>query len=148
MKFLETHNLATFEGMERTYKYVTPILIHGGIPQASMDSFFEKVVVPLIERGYKEKEEIVDFLYSYRIRQKEILNIEELIRKAHKQLYQLKKERIYAERLLQYFNKLNGFSKIRSKDYEDRISLIKFKDFFRKKQRESEILKDSVELKF
>ena len=74
--------------------------------------------------------------------------VEELIRKAHKQLYQLKKERIYAERLLQYFNKLNGFSKIRSKDYEDRISLIKFKDFFRKKQRESEILKDSVELKF
>ena len=47
--FLETRKLPLFE-IEDGLRYVTPILAHGGIPNSCLDEFFEKVLLPLVQR--------------------------------------------------------------------------------------------------
>lgn len=47
--FLETKKLPLFE-IEGGLTYVTPILAHGGIPNSCLDEFFEKVLLPLVQR--------------------------------------------------------------------------------------------------
>lgn len=47
--FLETKKLPLFD-IEGGLRYVTPILAHGGIPNSCLDEFFEKVLLPLVQR--------------------------------------------------------------------------------------------------
>ncbi|HHY24678.1 MAG TPA: hypothetical protein GX527_10710, partial [Clostridiaceae bacterium] len=70
LDFLEKNNLIQFD-TEGTYRYVSPILLHGGIPQNSVEEFIEKVVIPLVNRGFKEEEEVKDFLFGFRKREQE-----------------------------------------------------------------------------
>jgi len=46
-EFLTAHNLLLVE-IPASYKYVTPILLHGIIPGAMIGQFFEQVILPLI----------------------------------------------------------------------------------------------------
>ncbi len=46
-EFLVTHNLLLVE-IPASHKYVTPILLHGIIPRAMIEQFFELVIYPLI----------------------------------------------------------------------------------------------------
>lgn len=110
LHFLKIHNLVEFNNIERTYKYVTPILIHGGIPQSCIENFFDKVVMPLIKQDYTTKEQVADFLYSYRIREKEILRLEGQIQILEDRLLKMKKGKKFAEKIIQKFNKLCTFS--------------------------------------
>jgi len=45
LTFLGQRGLATFPELERTLKYVTPILLHGGIPQYCLDDYFQLIFV-------------------------------------------------------------------------------------------------------
>ena len=147
LKFLKANKLAEFNEIERTYRYVTPILIHGGIPQVCIEDFFEKIIKPLVEQGYNDREEIADFLYSYRIRQKEILKTENLIYRLKNQLFQLEQEKACAEKLVKCFNRLKGNSKIVNiAEYKDKkLSSIDIRSFYEEKRRELRVLKNELE---
>ena len=45
LQFLRDRSLATFPELERALKYVTPILLHGGIPQYCLNDYFQLLFV-------------------------------------------------------------------------------------------------------
>jgi RNA polymerase primary sigma factor len=50
-KFLQTHHLPAFRGIGG-HRYVTIILLHGGIPTYSLPDFFEYFLYPIISRAH------------------------------------------------------------------------------------------------
>ena len=47
LNFLIEHHMETFN-IETTHKYVTPILLHGGIPNSCLDEYFKEIVYPYV----------------------------------------------------------------------------------------------------
>ncbi|MFV9506789.1 MAG: hypothetical protein AB4911_19740 [Oscillochloridaceae bacterium umkhey_bin13] len=45
LEFLAEQDLATLTGLERSLRYVTPILLHGGIPQYCLNDYFQLIFV-------------------------------------------------------------------------------------------------------
>jgi len=48
LDFVKANDLTQF-GIEGGHKYVTPILAHGGIPDACLPEFFERIVLPMVQ---------------------------------------------------------------------------------------------------
>jgi hypothetical protein len=51
-------------------RFVTPILLHGGIPQKCLDQFFDHVIMDMVEFNLVTDDEIRDYLYSLREEEK------------------------------------------------------------------------------
>lgn len=49
LEFIERHNLYNVE-IPRSKKYLTPILMHGIIPQEQVQEYFEKIIYPLVTK--------------------------------------------------------------------------------------------------
>ncbi|MCK4339861.1 MAG: hypothetical protein KAW87_07750, partial [Candidatus Cloacimonetes bacterium] len=47
--FLESNGLPSFD-IKDAHRYVTPILIHGMIPNSCLDEYFEKILFPMVNR--------------------------------------------------------------------------------------------------
>ena len=64
LDFLRAHDLPRFE-IEGGLTYVTPILSHGGVPDSCLGEFFERVVLPMVQRDLMDPtdpEEIIQEL--------------------------------------------------------------------------------------
>jgi predicted nucleic acid-binding Zn-ribbon protein len=46
LQFLREHQLPIFQDLPHSHRYVTPILLHGGIPTSCLIEYFERVVLP------------------------------------------------------------------------------------------------------
>ncbi len=69
LEFVQKNGLESFfdksNEYERSYRYVNPILLHGGIPYSCLNDFFEYLLVPAVTRVASENvSEIIDELYS------------------------------------------------------------------------------------
>lgn len=65
LNFLRSMDLPEFS-IEGSSRFVTPILLHGGIPQKCMDQFFDSVVIDVVMSDATTEDEIRDHLYSLR----------------------------------------------------------------------------------
>lgn len=65
LEFVNRHNLANID-TESTYKYVAPILIHGGIPQSCLDEYLNKIVMHFYDNQLRHSKQILDYLYEIR----------------------------------------------------------------------------------
>ncbi len=63
--FLRRMNLPEFP-IEDALRFVTPILLHGGIPQRCLDRFFDDIIMDMVEFNLVTGDEIRDYLYSLR----------------------------------------------------------------------------------
>lgn len=64
---LHAHNLPRFD-IEGSTTYVTPILGHGGIPNACLPEFFEQVLVPLAERDLSDPANTAEVIEELKLR--------------------------------------------------------------------------------
>ncbi len=83
INFLKANELAYCD-IQDAHRYVTPILIHGMIPNSCLDEYFEKILVPMVERELAdstEHKEISFLLRNRREDNKERKAIEEKIKK-------------------------------------------------------------------
>lgn len=82
-EFLTAHNLLLVE-IPASYKYVTPILLHGIIPGAMIEQFFERVIFPLIRNDLVNpecKDELAFWLENKRKAAKKTEQLEILLNK-------------------------------------------------------------------
>ena len=80
LNFLIEHHMETFN-IETTHKYVTPILLHGGIPNNCLDEYFEKIIYPYVIKNLDTltEGEVIQELRLHRedeLQRKEILALE------------------------------------------------------------------------
>ncbi|NLG78818.1 MAG: hypothetical protein GX492_03180 [Firmicutes bacterium] len=59
-----------------SHRFVAPILVHGGIPQSCLPSFFEDVVLPMVELDLTSDEDVRDELATLRQREGKRLALE------------------------------------------------------------------------
>ncbi|AFV10499.1 hypothetical protein Tph_c02520 [Thermacetogenium phaeum DSM 12270] len=71
---------------EGAWRYVTPILLHGGIPDCCLDEFFSRIVVRLIDDDRVAEDDVRDWLYS--VREQEFRK-----RDLYKEIRELEKEK-------------------------------------------------------
>lgn len=69
ISFLRRMDLSEFP-IEDALRFVTPILLHGGIPQKCLDQFFDHVIMDMVEFNLVTDDEIRDYLYSLREEEK------------------------------------------------------------------------------
>ncbi len=69
INFLRRMDLPEFP-IEDALRFVTPILLHGGIPQKCLDQFFDHVIMDMVEFNLVTGDEIRDYLYSLREEEK------------------------------------------------------------------------------
>jgi len=48
--FLESNGLSSFDNIKDAHRYVTPILMHGMIPNSCLDEYFEKILLPMVKQ--------------------------------------------------------------------------------------------------
>ena len=66
LDFLETNDLPRFD-IEGGLTYVTPILTHGGIPNSCLSEYFEKVLLPLIQRDLIDPTDLEEIIHELAI---------------------------------------------------------------------------------
>jgi hypothetical protein len=69
LDFLKRKRLPQFDlevESEGSRRYVTPILLHGGIPQNCLSEFFSRIVVSLVSEDVVEEDDVKDRLFSFR----------------------------------------------------------------------------------
>lgn len=81
LRFIEKNGLFHVEIPPRSQKYVTPILMHGTIPQEQVQEYFENIIYPLVTRELvcpTDTVEISDWLTENRKIQKDEERFQEL----------------------------------------------------------------------
>ncbi|NMA94727.1 MAG: hypothetical protein GX974_01645 [Clostridiales bacterium] len=65
IQFIKNKGLTTCE-IESTNRYVTPILIHGGIPQKCLNEFFSEILLHFDNMGIISENQAINYLVEYR----------------------------------------------------------------------------------
>ncbi|MDO9527635.1 MAG: hypothetical protein Q7J27_00575 [Syntrophales bacterium] len=65
INFLETNGLPPFDNIKDAHRYVTPILMHGMIPNSCLDEFFEKILLPMVKQDLTDPSDL-SFLLKIR----------------------------------------------------------------------------------
>jgi ribosomal protein S9 len=89
--FLESNGLPSFD-IKDALRYVTPILIHGMIPNSCLDEYFEKILVPMVKcelADSTDRKEISFLLGNRREDNKERKAIEKEVKKSQIQKSQI-----------------------------------------------------------
>jgi len=110
LDFLETNDLPRFD-IEGGLTYVTPILTHGGIPNSCLSEYFEKVLLPLIQRDLidpTDLEEIIHELAILREDNRERLGVEQRYSNLRKEVRSLAKEARRAHRVVEAHGKVTS----------------------------------------
>ena len=82
ISFLKANRLSSFNNIEDAHRYVTPILMHGMIPNSCLDEYFEEILLNMIKRELADPndcKEINFLLNSRREEDKERQGIEKEI---------------------------------------------------------------------
>lgn len=110
LDFLETNDLPRFD-IEGGLTYVTPLLTHGGIPNSCLSEYFEKVLLPLIQRDLidpTDLEEIIHELAILREDNRERLGAEHRYSDLQKEVLSLAKEARRAHRVVGTYDKVTS----------------------------------------
>lgn len=70
VNFLKTNDLPRFE-IEGGLTYVTPILAHGGIPNSCLNEFFERVLLPMVQRDLRDPTNPEEIMYELTVRRED-----------------------------------------------------------------------------
>ncbi len=87
-KILVNHGLFMVD-ISDGYRYVTPILLHGGIPDSCIPNFMDHVVNPLVTQGLTDRNELMNYLNLVR---NEYHHYRQAAEEASEQIQQYKKE--------------------------------------------------------
>lgn len=66
---------------EGAHRYVTPILLHGGIPQSCLDEFFGKVVRQMVDSDVVDPDDVRDWLFGIREQEDKLQALRKEIRR-------------------------------------------------------------------
>lgn len=108
LDFLRTNDLSRFE-IPGSLTYVTPILAHGGIPYSCLDEFFEKVLLPMVQRDLSDPtdpEEIIHELIVRREDDEEQAEVERQYDDLQRQARYLERNARLARRSAEAFNEV------------------------------------------
>jgi hypothetical protein len=108
LNFLEANDLPRFE-IEGSHTYVTPILTHGGIPNSCLDEYFERLLLPLIQRELvnpADSTEVIHELTLHREDDRERASAEQRHNELKRQVRTLSKLARQAGRVVKAYEKV------------------------------------------
>lgn|GEM_PF-5365942 len=143
LNFVKNHNLALFD-TEGTYRYVAPILVHGGIPQACLDEYFDRIIMDLYDRGIIKPEEVKGYLLDVRERARERNKIEKELIPLKKERERVQKELLDLQALIEWLEKKEHILDVDETDRWDRSQLHTLAEYDRLQEELSE-LKEEIE---
>ncbi|MDD2585771.1 MAG: hypothetical protein PHO25_03955 [Syntrophomonadaceae bacterium] len=119
LSFTEKLNLlCNFDFGESSYRYVTPILLHGGIPQQLLDSFFESVISVFLKREIRGQIQIPIEVRWLRNREKHRISLQQKVFQIENEITVLNEQIECINQLIELTeqintleNKWHGFSK-------------------------------------
>ncbi len=103
LRFLENHGLPTFR-IRRSHPYVTPILLHGGIPESCLREHFERILLPDLRHDSSSPallNELVQELRLLRRDEQERGELETRLTALRRQARDLRKRAAVARELIQ-----------------------------------------------
>lgn len=115
---INNRNLKNIE-IEDSYQYVTPILLHGGIPTDCLSEFFEKFILQMVKTWKADKEKIKDYLYTLRTHENK-RNI-------------IKKEITDIKNQINYYSRIINSIKLKEKQFQKYFELLENKNNITKK---------------
>ena len=71
INFLETNGLLSFDNIKDAHHYVTPILMHGMIPNSCLDEYFEKILLPMVKRDLTDPTDRKEISFLLKIRRED-----------------------------------------------------------------------------
>ncbi|MEW6573199.1 MAG: hypothetical protein AB1374_06155 [Bacillota bacterium] len=95
---------------EDSRRYVTPILLHGGIPQSCLDEFFGSIVRPMIDDDLIDADEIKDRLFWFRKQEGKLRELRTEIRSLSKEEETLSQELKNLDKLMDLKRKAEELS--------------------------------------
>ena len=69
--FLETNGLPPFANIKDSHRYVTPILMHGMIPNSCLDEYFEKILLSMVKRDLTDPTDLKAISFLLKIRRED-----------------------------------------------------------------------------
>ena len=108
LDFLKTNDLPRFE-IEGGLTYVTPILAHGGIPNSCLDEFFEKVLLPMIQRDLNDPTDPEEISHELAIRRednRERVGVEQQHAGLQRQVYAVKDKAQRMHRVVKAYDEI------------------------------------------
>jgi hypothetical protein len=124
LNFLKTNDLPCFE-IKGGLAYVTPILAHGGIPNSCLDEFFEKVLLPMVQRDLNDPtdpEEIINELTIRREDDEEQREVERQYDDLQRQARYLKRNARLARRSAKAFDEVIGLWRLEESISRDALA--------------------------
>ena len=106
--FLESNRLPSFD-IKGAHRYVTPLLMHGMIPNSYLDEYFEKIIYPMVGKltDPTDLKEISFLLGTQREDNEAIKTIEEEIEKLHDNKKQISSKLIRYRSLIKIWDDLD-----------------------------------------
>lgn len=106
--FLESNRLPSFD-IKGAHRYVTPLLMHGMIPNSYLDEYFEKIIDPMVYKltNSADLKEISFLLGTQREDNEAIKTIEEEIEKLQDNKNQISSKLIRYRSLIEIWNDLD-----------------------------------------
>ena len=117
INFLKANRLA-FCDIQDAYCYVTPILIHGMIPNSCLDEYFQKILIPMVKHELADStdhKEISFLLRNRREDDKDRNAIEEEIRKLQTNKYQISRKLSRDRSLIKIWDNLDKIKALEQK---------------------------------
>jgi len=117
INFLKANGLA-FCDIQNAYRYVTPILIQGMIPNSCLDEYFQKILIPMVKHELADSndhKEISFLLRNRREDEKDRKAIEEEIRKVQTNKYQISRKLSRNRFLIEIWNDLDKIKALEQK---------------------------------
>ncbi|RLF51458.1 MAG: hypothetical protein DRN19_02785 [Thermoplasmata archaeon] len=71
INFLESNGLSCFDNIKGAHRYVTPILMHGMIPNSCLDEYFEKILLPMVKQDLTDPTDRNEISFLLKIRRED-----------------------------------------------------------------------------
>jgi len=133
LNFIYKNNLKSII-LDDSLQYVTPILLHGGIPQNCLNEFFDKVILPITKNAITDEEGIKDYLFTLRFHENQRIKLKREIAKTLKKISYLRRMKQNSELYKNYYKLVNKKKNLEQRiqeliakrnEYQDRCSLLK-----------------------
>ena len=71
INFLESNGLSCFDNIKDAHRYLTPILMHGMIPNSCLDEYFEKILLPMVKQDLTDPADRKEISFLLKIRRED-----------------------------------------------------------------------------
>jgi len=71
INFLESNGLSSFDNIKDAHRYVTPILMHGMIPNSCLDEYFKNILLPMVKQDLTDSTDLRGISFLLKIRRED-----------------------------------------------------------------------------